>query len=288
MYKQKICLGLTKGYELPYEEQIALFHKTGFEEFFIDACGRDADIGALVRKGKEESMGVQSVHAPFNRSDDMWNPEGELGEIAVTELLSYLEECARYEVPIMVTHVWLGFEYDDKPNECGIERYGRLVKRADELGVKLALENTEGEEFLETLLTRFKDEKSVGFCWDSGHEQCYSFSRDLLKKYGHKLFCTHLNDNLGIRDYDGKITFVDDLHLLPFDGIIDWENVGKRLADCGFDGTLTFELKRICRTGRRENFKYEAMKPEDYVTAAYERACRVAFLKLKAEERKNG
>lgn len=285
MYNQKLCLGLSKEYEIPEEEQILLFKKTGFEEFFIDDSGRNADVESLVLKGKEEGMPVQSLHAPFNKSDDMWNPDGPLGEEAADELIGYLERCARLEIPIMVTHVWIGFDYDEKPNQCGIERYGRLVKRAGELGVKLALENTEGEEFLETLLTEFKNEKSVGFCWDSGHEQCYNFSKDLLAKYGNQLLCTHLNDNLGVRDFSGKTTFIDDLHLLPFEGIIDWNDAASRLAKCGFEGPLTFELKRINKTGRRENLRYQSMSPEDYVTAAYERACRVGFLKLKAENK---
>lgn len=44
----------------------------------------------------------------------------------------------------------------------------------------------------------------------------------MLDKYGDRLIATHLNDNLGVSDFDGKVTWTDDLHLLPFDGIIDW------------------------------------------------------------------
>ena len=47
----------------------------------------------------------------------------------------------------------------------------------------------------------------------------------MLALYGEKLICTHLNDNLGIKDFEGKTTWHDDLHLLPFDGIADWNKI---------------------------------------------------------------
>lgn len=41
--------------------------------------------------------------------------------------------------------------------------------------------------------------------------------------YGDRLLCTHLNDNLGIKDYTGQITWRDALHLLSFDSIGNWQ-----------------------------------------------------------------
>lgn len=279
MYGQKLCMGLALGYSCSPEEQIAIMAKTGFEEVFIDDSSRKADVPGLVKKAKEEGVGVQSLHAPYNKSDDMWDESGELGEIAVKELLRYTEICAENEIPIMVTHAFIGFDNDRVPTQAGVERYGAVARRAGELGIKLALENTEGDEFLALLMKELKSEKSAGFCWDSGHEQCYNYSRDLLALYGDRLFCTHLNDNLGIKDFSGKITFHDDLHLLSFDGIIDWQNAAERLNACGYNGTLTFELKKVDRCGRPENRKYEIMTYEDYITEAYIRACRLGAMK---------
>ena len=95
---------------------------------------------------------------------------------------------------------------------------------------------------------------------------------------GSKLVATHLNDNLGIRDYGGKITFLDDLHLLPFDGIADWENITDRLIRGRFDGPLTFELNKKSKPGRHDNDKYDHMPLEEYLAEAYSRACRVASM----------
>ncbi len=283
MYKQKLALALNGQFGIPYEEQIRLFKSTGFEGFAIDDSDRKADVAKLASMGKNENMFVEYLHAPFNKSDDMW-ADGELGDIALKELTEYIELCAKLEIPVLVAHTFIGFDEPYVPTQIGIERYGCLAERAGELGVKLALENTEGFEYLDALMNALKDEKSVGFCWDSGHELCYNYGKNLTELYGDRLICTHLNDNLGIRDFGGRITYIDDLHLLPFDGIHDWNEVAQRLVKCGFNGNLTFELNTKSKPGRHENDKYDSMPIERYIAEVYNKACRVAALFIKAKE----
>ena len=153
------------------------------------------------------------------------------------------------------------------------------VHEAENLGVKVAFENTEGEEYLAAVMERFKNSPAVGFCWDTGHEMCYNHSKDMLSLYGDKLIATHINDNLGICDPCGSITWFDDLHLLPFDGIADWQGIAGRLNKCGYNGILTFELNRCSKPNRHENDFYSDMSIEKYLTHAFMRACRVAALR---------
>lgn len=282
MYKQKLCLGILEGFDMTYAEQVRLMNKVGFEAFFIDDCNRHSPVGELVSLSKELGMEIPSYHAPFNKSDDLWNPD-EIGEIGKRELLECVELCARFEIPVMVTHAFIGYDDDFVSVESGIERYGEVARRASELGVRLALENTEGDEYLALLFDALRSEKSIGFCWDTGHELCYNYGKDMAALYGDKLICTHLNDNLGIRDFSGKRTWHDDLHLLPFDGITDWDSVAKRLAKAKYSAPLSFELSIRSKPERHENDAYAAMSPEAYFTAAYNRACRVAALKLRYE-----
>lgn len=282
MYKQKLCLGILEGFDMTYAEQVRLMNKVGFEAFFIDDCNRHSPVEELVGLSKELGMEIPSYHAPFNKSDDLWNPD-EIGEIGKRELLGCVELCARFEIPVMVTHAFIGYDDDFVSVEAGIERYGEVARRASELGVRLALENTEGDEYLAILFDALRSEKSIGFCWDTGHELCYNYGKDMAALYGDKLICTHLNDNLGIRDFGGKRTWHDDLHLLPFDGITDWDSVAKRLAKAKYSAPLSFELSIRSKPERHENDAYAAMSPEAYFTAAYNRACRVAALKLRYE-----
>ncbi|MBR3817517.1 MAG: sugar phosphate isomerase/epimerase [Clostridia bacterium] len=284
MYKQKLCLALSGGYGISYEEQIKLFKATGFEGCAIDLSDKNADAFEIARVAKEENMMISYLHAPFNKSDDMWM-DGEIGDVALAELLDCLEICSKLEISVMVVHAFIGFDSDNIPTSIGIERYGALAVRANELGVKLAIENTEGEEYLAALMKELSDIPSVSFCWDSGHELCYNYGKDLLELYGDKLAVTHINDNLGIRDFDGSITYIDDLHLLPFDGITDWKAVAERIVRCGFDGPLSFELTTRSKPNRHENDKYAAMPIERFVSEAYIRACRVADLVIKEKEK---
>ncbi len=209
----------------------------------------------------------------------MWLAQ-EQAQDSIDELLACLTDCKKYGVPIMVVYAIIGMDKHE-PNAYGVENFRIVVEAAEKAGVTVAFENTEGLEYLKMLMQAFADSDHVGFCWDTGHEMCYNFSRDLLADYGDKLVCTHLNDNLGIRDFDGKITWIDDLHLLPFDGVADWEGIAQRLNCCGYDGVLTFELNRQSRPSRHENDKYERLSFEEYLSEAYARACRVAMLKAR-------
>ena len=157
----------------------------------------------------------------------LWEPSEETADM-LAELIECLRACAENDVPLMVAHPYIGFERHD-PTPEGAARFEPVVREAQRLGVKIALENTEGQEYLATLMAHFRGEKAVGFCWDSGHEMCYNRSEDMLALYGDRLLGTHLNDNLGVRDYAGRITYLDDLHLLPFDGAADWEDNMRRL-----------------------------------------------------------
>ena len=86
------------------------------------------------------------------------------------------------------------------------------------------------------------------------------------------MFSTHLNDNMGMTGE--KLTWLDDSHMLPFDGVADWENIAKRMNSVGYKGELTFELTRFNRPERHTSDAYEKMTFEEYATLALERARR--------------
>lgn len=282
MYNKKLCLGASKAYGIGLAEQIRLFKQTGFEGFFVLwQKGMDEEIAQCARVAKEEGMIFQSIHAPWGYCQDMWN-EKEDARKGVEELKHCLDLCKMHGVDILVSHVFVGFDVDYVPTEFGLKNYGEVIDYAESLGIKIAFENTEGIEYLKALFERYGDRDAMGFCWDSGHEMCYNFSEDLLALFGHKLIATHINDNLGVKDFNGKIFWHDDLHLLPFDGIADWDYNAQRIKKSGYEGILTFELNNKSKPNRHENDKYDKMPIEQYVAEAYARACRFAAKVLKA------
>lgn len=285
MWGQRLCLNIFGKTEIQPEELLRKYKVAGFDGFFASWSGVNS-LNWLAKIAEDEGMLFQSIHAPFVRSADMWKADSGKGDEALEELLLCLEDCRKLRVPIMVVHAYIGFEEKNPdPPQIGLMRFEKLVLEAEKANVKIAFENTEGEEYLDALMRYFAHSPNVGFCWDTGHEMCYNHSRDLLADYGDRLIATHINDNLGISDFDGKTTFIDDLHLLPMDGVADWEDIARRLNACGYEGVLTFELSMWSKPGRHDNDLYRKMGIDEYLAEAYKRACRVAVLKNK-EQRK--
>ncbi len=285
MQQTRLCLGTLSNVDLSDEEQVVLFKEMGFDGFFINWT-KDTDVKKIREVADECGMIFQSIHAPFYKVADVMWEGGEAAEGAIKTLIACAKDCADNDVPVMVCHAFIGFDRDDiEPNSAGVENYRRVVDTAKELGVKIAFENTEGEEYLAVLMDAFQDYDNVGFCWDTGHEIIYNHSKDMMALYGDRIFGTHINDNLGTSDYNGKIFWTDDLHLLPFDGVADWQSIVHRLNRHQYYGELTFELNKHSKPNRHENDVYAKMSMEEYVCEAFKRACKVAMLKLRDKER---
>ncbi len=265
----KLCLGTGMGFDVPVEEQIRLIKKAGFDGFFTDADSIE-DLKKYAEIAKEENLIYQSVHAPFGKMHIVWEGTDEEADEVICELKSCVDKCKKIGVDLLICHVIIGMERCT-PNEKGANRFRNLCEYAKEKGIKIAFENTEGEEYLGAVLEKCKDLDNVGFCFDSGHEMCYNFSRDMLSLYGDRLIATHLNDNLGMKDEKIK-TWYDDLHLLPFDGIADWEKIAERLKRATCPECITFELVSTNKPERNAHDRYQGMTFSDYVSEAYVRA----------------
>ena len=173
-------------------------------------------------------------------------------------------------------HAVIGMERiapTDRERDCGFENFLKIFDAAASAGMIVAMENIEGEQYLDALMQHFRGHPALRFCIDTGHEICYNHCHDLIGKYADCLVCTHLNDNLGMSGE--KITWLDDLHLLPFDGVADWENIIARLNTAGYRGDVTLEVMLEGREGRHEHDGYRAMPFAEYAALALERAKRI-------------
>ncbi len=268
----KLCLGTGMGFDIPTEDQIKLIKKAGFDGFFTDMSGVE-NLIKYAEIAKEENLIFQSVHAPFGKMHLVWEGTDEEAEKVIGELKACVDACVKIKVPLLICHVIIGMERCT-PNEIGAERFRELCEYAKYKDIKIAFENTEGEEYLQAVMEKCKDLENVGFCFDSGHEMCYNGSRDMLSLYGDRLIATHLNDNMGMKDEKIK-TWYDDLHLLPFDGIADWKNITDRLKKSTCPEYLTFELFSTNKPERDYHNGYKNMTFLDYVKEAYKRAEKV-------------
>ncbi|MBQ9736451.1 MAG: sugar phosphate isomerase/epimerase [Clostridia bacterium] len=276
MYQQKIGISVANTYSMPTPELIPHLKQIGFDAISPE-WSKAYPLAPVAEAAKKAGLILQSLHAPYTGSADLWSEDEAVSAPALADVLASLEDAKTYGIPVLVVHAWIGFGCSFVPTEAGFRNYDAIVAKAKEYGIRIALENTEGEEYLFALLDRYVGNDTVGYCWDSGHEMCYNHSKDLLALYGDRLIMTHLNDNLGIRRFDGDTFWHDDLHLLPYDGIADWDyNIARLRASRPME-ILNFELNIGSKPNRHENDKYMRLPIVEYFTEAYSRACRVAY-----------
>jgi sugar phosphate isomerase/epimerase len=276
MYQQKIGICFARYYDIPLKEELKMIKDVGFDAVSL-SWRAEAELRESADVANALGLELQSLHAPFGNAANLWSEDEDTREVAQNEILAVVDVCASLQIPIAVVHVWIGFDYTFEKERLNYKSFDTIVRYAKEKQVRIAFENTEGIEYLYALMEHFKDNDTVGFCWDSGHEMCYNYSEDLLGAFGERLLMTHLNDNLGISRFDGKIFWTDDLHLLPFDGIGDWDDKVARLKKACHQPILNFELSIVSKPDRHENDVYAKMTPVEYYTEAYKRACRIAY-----------
>ena len=225
------------GYELPLYERLKLINEAGFDSVMLwwgdEMSGTDGVKTAHPALARSFGLKVANVHAPYFGINDIWSENSE-GAREENLLRQCLEDCADCEVPVMVTHI------TDSPvpppfSACGLERIERLISRAGQLGVKLALENVQCPEYLDRVMQEVCPDGStprgLGFCYDSGHDFAVSHSNLLIDRYASLLCALHLHDN------DGSF----DQHLGPGQGNIPFEALLAGLAARGLRPTATFE-----------------------------------------------
>ena len=217
--------------DISREEQLPIAKKIGFDGFFSgpDYACKIEELKKYRVLGDTLEMEYETSHSTIPGCCEIWL-DGEKGDAYIAKLLCAVDNCAAINIPTLIVHI----QTEHRSNTSlkrGLKRLEPVVQAAKEKGVKIAFENVDAPEYLYKTLEYF-NEPHIGFCYDSGHEACFTPGIRLLPVLGHRLICTHLNDN------DGKA----DLHLLPFDGAIDFNRICTELKEIGYKGNLTFEL----------------------------------------------
>lgn len=268
----KLGINIGQGFGESFREGVLATALAGFDACFT-GWSDGTDVAARAAFIRENGLVYQSIHAPFNRSDALWE-EGEAGDAFADLLIRCLHDCAENDIPIMVVHPIIGMD-KHTPTPLGIERFSRVVSAAEQTPVRVAFENVEGIEYLRAVIDGLGASPAVGYCWDTGHEMCYNFSSDVPALFGDRLIATHLNDNFGMTD-PSVVTWHDDSHMMPYDGIADWHGIAARLVRAGYDGILTFELTCKSKPGKDTYAAYAALGLDGFLSLAHEKALRVA------------
>lgn len=272
-----IGFSLQAQYDCPMEEVICNLRQAGFCAV-SPVFTPNLDMDFLALEIEKNNMMIQSLHAPHGGLAHLWNSADPQSEERSQNVLNSIAAAARFHIPVVVMHGWQGLDYSFPDHPLDFTNFDRFVDFAGEMGVGLAFENLEGEEYLEALMDRYRNVPHVGYCWDSGHDHCYPHKLDFLSFFGNRLIMTHINDNLGLRQSDGSPSASDDLHFLPFDGNILWEIELERLKNKPRQQILNFEIKKRSTSTAPRDLIYDRLSSAEFFHLAGERAKMIASI----------
>ena len=240
------CYGDEKTLDI--NGQIELMKENGFDRtFFLGDSPLLTD--NLVDKVKRSGIVFDTLHAPFDGINEMWK-EGADGDKMLERLIKTVSRCSGYEIPVAVVHLSSG-----RPapviSDIGNYRFSKLMEYAEKQNVTIAFEN---QRFVANIASVLEQHSAAGFCWDVGHEGCFTKGRRYMPLFGERLSAVHIHDNHHVQD--------EDEHLLPYDGVTDFDYVAKTLADYDFGGTLMLEVFRS------ESKRYNDSSAEEYYRRA--------------------
>ena len=259
----KVGLSLSGGKKRDRRDVIAAIADAGFDSTFLMFTG-DEPIADQCRLCRERGLEVETVHLPWGSANELWACSGSAGPVMedYRRRISAASDCG---VSVAVMHVTVG-NTAPAPTERGVGNFLAVCDYAQSVGVRLAFENLEPLPHLEYLMPFIP--RYHGFCWDVGHNSCYSPQTPLWSLYGDRLLCLHLHDNHGVTR-PGEPDYRDDLHYLPYSGNIDWSWFAGRFAALRSDATLMIEADPTADPA------CAGMTVREAVREAYARACRL-------------
>ena len=246
------------GYQIPIPERVKLIKQAGFEtvlhwwdDSFVEKDGFSKEEQVdIIRAG---GLFIENAHLPYESINDIWL-DTRKGQELLDLYLSDIDGLADYEIPVAVFHLTRGLE-PPPATDIGMNRIHRLIEKAENRGVKIAVENVTKNQNLEVVLSTF-DSPMLGFCYDSGHDYAWSETPyTILDKYKDRLFAVHLHDNMGEKDE----------HSALGEGMIDWSIVRNGIERSAYNGSYTLESDKVVSA---------LQTPFEYLKIHYESACK--------------
>ncbi|MDD5088835.1 MAG: sugar phosphate isomerase/epimerase [bacterium] len=217
-------LGL--GVEILFEDPVDLWPQVRWERL-LDLADAMSEAGVIA-----------AVHGPFH-GINLGSKDSHIRAYSLEALSGALEAARAFRSPHLVLHSGFTPQYSPKTRAQWLDGFSagldRLLDRASELEVRLALENT-----YETDLTLFEEiferfpSPALGMCLDTGHATCFGKIEPprWSQRFADRIVHVHCSDN------DGK----DDLHLGLGAGVVDFRALLEPLHRLGGEVSVTLEV----------------------------------------------
>lgn len=205
---------------------------------FVD---RAAEYGRMAR---EEGVEIWSLHLPFSRNIDISNPDREIRALTLRVNKTLIDRAAVAGASVIVLHP-SSEPIDDlhRPERMQLSREAifELNAECERLGLRLAVEDlprlclcNRSEEMVELL-----SGTGAGVVFDTNHSLSEDNEHfiDALTAAGLKIHTLHISDYF--RDERG---ILDERHVLPGEGINDWNGILDALVRHGYTGPVMYEV----------------------------------------------
>jgi sugar phosphate isomerase/epimerase len=249
---------------LPVYEEYKFMKQAGFDSVMLG--WRDDNRKEKPDKARNAGLLIENIHAPFKNEDSIWF-DNLNGDDYMECLLTSINDCREHNIPTMVVHL-CNTNNGPPPNNTGIERLKQIAEKAEHDNINIAFENGYAPEHIHFVLNNIPS-KRFGFCFDSCHQNYMTPDRDLLEEFENHVMALHLSDGFGIPENiiheKGTIEWIRqvDVHLLPFDGNIDWDKITRQLKTIQYKGAIAFEVHSCKDKYTPEEFYMEAFNRAD-------------------------
>jgi sugar phosphate isomerase/epimerase len=256
--------------DLPLETVVPMVKKAGFDALSLMGIGEEGSVfltpegrASIKTMRNDYGITIDSLHAPLGYDIDVSSSDAEVRMYSVDVVKRTIDACTEIGCKIVCLHLSNDFEDPelDTRIKAAYESLDHLVPHARQHGVCIALENLFRQNSIvlfDHMLTQFQ-QKNIGVCYDSSHAQIAGDLFSPLERYGERIIAVHISDNRGQTDD----------HVLPYEGIIDWNAFARNFARINYTGTFLLEV----------DMQNSSLKePKVFLDEAYKRAKKITSL----------
>jgi sugar phosphate isomerase/epimerase len=161
-----------------------------------------------------------------------------LEEVYLPKIVETLPLMTELGMPLLTLHLWFDPRFvKEEVITFKIALLRHIIKKATDLEITVCVENL--SETASHMVTPFTDLPLLNLTLDVGHAQLLAetnTSYEFIERYPDRIKHVHLHDNRG------GDSALDDLHLLPGEGIVNFDRVFGKLKDMNYKRTITLEL----------------------------------------------
>ena len=176
------------GYRIEHKERLRLIKEAGFDSVLLwwgdEPEGDEKDKQSLPDAARALGLEVENIHAPFDNANLLWTDDLQAEEI-MNRYKQCILYCSVHQIPTTVLHL-TGGDTPPPPSELGLQRIKALTELAEQKNVNIAMENVRRFEHIQFVFDRIQSDR-LGFCYDSGHENCFTKGANLLDLFGDRL-----------------------------------------------------------------------------------------------------